>query len=66
MFLGMFLMFFITTGGYGFLAYLAFRRVAAHLRNNPEGMKMVTQHVLMPLLGRKPEKPKGRIFWEED
>jgi len=50
-----FLTFFLTTALYGFLLWLACRRVIKHLQGNAEGAKAVTDHVLIPLLGRQVE-----------
>jgi hypothetical protein len=47
------LTFVVTTGVYAGLLVLAFRRVAWHLQGHPEAVKAVTEHVLLPLLGRK-------------
>jgi len=43
----------LTTALYGALGCLAFRRVAAHLKDNPDGVRAVGEHVIIPLLGRK-------------
>ena len=51
----MVLTFVMTTAIYGILVGLAFRRVLRHLQNNPEGVRAVTDHVLIPLLGRQPD-----------
>jgi len=48
------LTFVATTGIYTGLLVLAFRRVARHLQGHPEAMQAVTEHVLLPLLGKKP------------
>jgi hypothetical protein len=56
--------FLLTTGLYGFLFWLAFQRVVNHLRGNPEGVKAVTDHVLLPALGRKPKEGKGEVKLE--
>jgi hypothetical protein len=53
--LWVFLTFLLTTALYGALLFLAFRRVTAHLQGNSEATKNVVEHVLIPLLGRKPE-----------
>ena len=47
------LTFVATTGIYTGLLVLAFRRVARHLQGHPEAVQAVTEHVLLPLLGRK-------------
>jgi hypothetical protein len=49
-----FLTFLLTTALYGVLLGLACRRVSRHLQGNPEGVRAVTEHVLIPLLGRRP------------
>jgi len=43
----------LTTAIYGLLGLLAFRKIACHLQNNPEAVKAVTNHVLLPLLLRQ-------------
>jgi len=47
----------LTTIVYASLMWLACRRVVHHLRGNPEAVKAVTEHVLLPMLGRKAEQP---------
>jgi hypothetical protein len=57
-----FLTFILTTSLYGYLLFLACRRVARHLEGNQEAVKAVTEHVLMPVFGRKAEqKPIGGV-----
>jgi hypothetical protein len=46
-----------TTALWGFVLWLATRRVVHHLRGNPEGIAALTAHLLVPLLGRR-EEPK--------
>ena len=48
--------FMLTTGLHGLLAWLAFRRVVKHLQGNDAATKAVTDHMLIPLLGRQTEK----------
>jgi hypothetical protein len=55
MLLCLFLGFLLATGLDGGVLWLAFRRVSRHLQGNPEAVKAVADHVLIPLLGRKPE-----------
>ncbi|HTU92890.1 MAG TPA: hypothetical protein VMF69_22610 [Gemmataceae bacterium] len=50
-----FMTFLLTTAAYGALLWLACRRVLRHLKGNPEAVKAVTDHVLIPLLGRRPD-----------
>jgi hypothetical protein len=50
-----FLTFLLTTAAYGILLWLACRRVSRHLQGNAEAVKAVTDHVLIPLLGRRAE-----------
>jgi hypothetical protein len=45
-----------TTALYGFLLWLAVRRVMAHLQGNAEATRMVVEHVLMPVIGRRPSQ----------
>lgn len=44
--------FLITTALYAVLLWLAVQRIVRHLKNNPEGVKAVTDHVLLPMLGK--------------
>jgi hypothetical protein len=58
----MFVTFVVTLAGLGVLAWLGFRRIALHLRGNPEGTRAVVEHVLIPLFGRKEElKPEPEL-----
>lgn len=45
--------FVVTTGIYLGLLVLAFRRVARHLQGHPEATRAVTEHVLIPILGKQ-------------
>jgi hypothetical protein len=51
------LTFLATTALYAVLVAVVFRRVALHLQGNAEAMRAVTEHVLVPLLGRKKKDP---------
>jgi hypothetical protein len=51
--------FLLTTAFYAFLLWLACRRVSRHLQGNADGVKAVTDHVLIPLLGAQPEDESG-------
>ena len=46
-------------GGIGVLVWLAWQRITAHLRKNPEAAKLVSQviaeHIIPPLLTGEPE-----------
>jgi hypothetical protein len=44
--------FVLTTGVYVTLLVLVLRRVAKHLQGNEAATKAVTEHVLVPILGR--------------
>ncbi len=57
----MILTFLITTAFYGFLLWLAVRRVSRHLQDNIEGVKAVTDHVIIPLLGRRPNDERDQL-----
>lgn len=46
-------MFIIETGYLGVLAWLAWNRLAAHLKENPKAVSALTNHVFIPLLGKK-------------
>jgi hypothetical protein len=63
------LTFLLTTALYGGLLWLACRRLSRHLQGNPDAVKAVTDHVLIPLLGRRAEgekplspAPKGKLL----
>jgi len=46
-------------GVMGVLAWLGWQRIAAHMRENPEAAKLVSEHVIAPLLsGCKTSRPK--------
>jgi hypothetical protein len=47
--------FVLTTALYGGLAVWGLRRLIRHLQSNNDGVKAVTEHVLLPMLGRSPE-----------
>lgn len=53
MFFGMFLMFVVMTAGEGVVAWLIWRRLAEHMKGNPEAVAALTTHLFVPLLGRK-------------
>lgn len=53
--LTMVITFVLVTAVYAGVLWFGFRRVAMHLRGNQEATKAVVEHVLIPLLGRKPE-----------
>ena len=50
------LTFLLTTAFYAMLLWLAVRRVLRHLQGNEEGIRAITQFVLVPLLGRRPDE----------
>jgi hypothetical protein len=56
-----FLTFVLTTAVYGLVLGLALRRISRYLQSSPEGVKAVTQHVLIPLLGRPLEQESERL-----
>lgn len=60
------LTFVMTTAIYGTLLWLAVRRVSRHLQGNPDGIKAVTDHVLIPLLGRRPDAESERPARESE
>jgi hypothetical protein len=68
MFFVLFFLLLLLNGGVGVLVWLAWQRVSAHLRNNPEAARLVAEHVIAPLLTghkepkaeRKPEVKKTR------
>jgi hypothetical protein len=47
------LTFVMTTGLYAAVLWLAFRRVASHLKDNAEAVKQVSEHVFVPLFGKR-------------
>lgn len=61
-----FLTFIVTTCLYGCFLFLACRRVARHLQGNQEAVKAVTEHVLLPMLGRQGEQHTDGGADEED
>ena len=54
------LTFVATTGIYCGLLVLACRRVARHLQGHPEAVKAVTEHVLVPLFGKRREEEEKK------
>ncbi len=52
----MFVTFVVTLAAFAVLGWLGFRRIALHLRGNPEATKAVVEHVFIPLFGRKEEE----------
>lgn len=60
------LTFLLTTAVYGILLYLAARRISRHLQGNEVGVKAVTDHVLIPLLGRRPDDESERAASEPE
>jgi hypothetical protein len=53
MFLGMCLMLLLVLGAEGALVWLVWRRMAEHLKENPDAVAALTVHLFVPLLGRK-------------
>lgn len=53
MILGMILMFVIETGCLVVAAWLIWKRLAAYLKDNPEGVAALTTHLFIPLLGKR-------------
>jgi uncharacterized protein YneF (UPF0154 family) len=47
--------FVVTTASYGTGMFFAWRRIAEHLKENPEASRVFAEHVLIPLLARKSE-----------
>jgi hypothetical protein len=60
------LTFLLTTAVYGILLYLACRRVFRHLQGNERAIEAVTIHVLLPLLGRRPDDENDQPDSEPD
>jgi len=52
---------FMLTGGVGVLAVFGWRLVTAHLRQNPEAAKLISEHVITPLLiGKQEPRPEPK------
>jgi hypothetical protein len=58
------LTFLLTAAGFGFVVWLVVRRIVEHLRNCPAGVAALSEHLFMPVIGKKqeyapePEKPE--------
>lgn len=60
MFFAFFLILLMLNGAIGVLAWLAWRRVAEHMRNDPAAAELVAKYVIAPLLtGEKKAKPEA-------
>jgi hypothetical protein len=57
MLFGMFLSFLLIAVAEGGLLWLIWCRLGQHLRENPEAVAALTNHLIVPLMGRK-EAPK--------
>jgi hypothetical protein len=55
-----FFMLLALVGGVATLVWLGWRRVAAHVRQNPEVAKLLAQHVLVPMLFGEDDKEAGK------
>lgn len=53
MLFGMFLAFLLMASALGAVAYFAWLRLGAHLKDNEEGVEALSKHLLVPLIGRK-------------
>ncbi len=51
--------FVLTTAAWGVAAAFLLRRVAVHLKENPEGVETVSRHVLLPIFSRRNEPKKA-------
>lgn len=58
-----FLLLFMICGSIGILAWLACRKIAAHLRKNPEAAKLLVEHVIVPIF--KGDEAKEAIEAED-
>ncbi len=48
-------------GGLGVLVWLAARRLARHLAGNPEAARLISEHLITPLLiGKQEPKPEPK------
>ena len=61
-----FITFVVLTTCYVALLWIGLRRVTKHLQGNHEATEAVVKHVLIPLLGRKPEVPVQEEGEEEE
>ena len=51
----------VLVGGLGVLVWLAARRVARHLAGNPEAARLISEHLITPLLiGKQEPKPEPK------
>jgi hypothetical protein len=50
----------VTTGAYTVLFAFAFRRVALHLQKTPAAVVAVSEHVLVPLFGKKRDESENK------
>jgi hypothetical protein len=55
---GMIAMLIIVSGLLAMVMLWAWRRLADHLKDNPEGVAALTTHLFVPLLGKKPPEEK--------
>lgn len=55
----LFILLVMVNGIGGILVWLAWQRITDHLRRNPEAAKLISEHVVTPLLTGKPEKPEA-------
>jgi len=60
MFFGMVLAFVLLAGGGGTLMWFTWRRIAEHLKENPDAVAALTVHLFVPLLGRKEAKKENQ------
>ncbi len=50
---GMFLMFVLMMGCLGLLGWFIWVRLGSHLRENPQGVTALSEHLFLPLMGKK-------------
>jgi hypothetical protein len=55
-----FLILLLFNGAFGVLVWLGWRRVASHLRRNPEVAKLLAEHVIAVFLFGEDEKDAGK------
>jgi len=55
------LTFLLTSAAYATLAYFAWQRLARHLKGNPDAVDAFSRHVVLPLLGEKPDEKEEEV-----
>jgi hypothetical protein len=56
-----FMLLLLFDGVVGVLVWLAWQRLTAHMRSNPEAARLIAEHVIAPLMtGEKESKPEAK------